>query len=124
MTPPTVGTAVPFTAWVVGDSGLGLSDQVAVRDAMITETGATPPDLYLHAGDIAYADGTDAEFTDKHFTIYQDILRHTPFWPTLGNHDARGVISMEDGPYYEAHVLPTLGEAGGEPLRHGGLLFL
>ena len=116
LTAPSVGTATPFTAWVVGDSGSGNVDQQNVRDAMLAETGATPPNLFLHAGDIAYDDGTDAEFTSNHFAIYQDILRHTPFWPTLGNHDARSVnTALGTGPYYEAHVLPTGGEAGGVP---------
>ena len=32
--------------------------------------------------------GTDGEFTTNHFGIYQDIMRHTPTWPTLGNHEA------------------------------------
>ena len=76
VTAPFVGTATPFTAWVVGDSGNGSANQAAVRDAMLAETGATPPNLFLHAGDIAYDDGTDAEFTSNHFAIYQDILRH------------------------------------------------
>ena len=116
VTAPSVGTAMPFTAWVVGDSGDGSVDQQNVRDAMLAETGATPPDLFLHVGDIAYEDGTDAEFTNNHFAIYEDILRHTPLWPTLGNHEAGSVnTALGTGPYYEAHVLPTGGEAGGVP---------
>jgi uncharacterized repeat protein (TIGR02059 family) len=116
VTAPSVGTATPFTAWFVGDSGSGSANQVAVRDAMLAETGAAPPNLFLHAGDIAYIDGTDAEFTSNHFGIYQSILRHTPLWPTLGNHEARSVnTALGTGPYYEAHVLPTGGEVGGVP---------
>jgi len=116
LTAPTVGTATPFTVWVVGDSGNGSANQAAVRDAMLAETGATPPNLFLHAGDMAYEDGTDAEFTSNHFSIYQNILRQTPLWPTLGNHEAVSVnTALGIGPYYEAHVLPTGGEAGGEP---------
>jgi hypothetical protein len=65
-------------------------------------------------GDIAYESGTDAEFTSNHFAVYQDILRQTPLWPTLGNHEAMSVTtSLGIGPYYEAHVLPTSGQAGG-----------
>jgi hypothetical protein len=41
----------------------------------------------LHVGDIAYTSGSETEFTDFHFTMYQDILRHTTHWPTLGNHE-------------------------------------
>ena len=108
VTAPPVATAMPFTAWIVGDSGDGSADQAAVRDAMLSVTGPTPPDLHLHMGDIAYEDGTDGEFTNNHFGIYEDILRHTPSWPTFGNHDAVNSSSSSGiGPYYEAHVLPT-----------------
>jgi hypothetical protein len=83
---------------------------------MLAETGGAPPNFILHAGDIAYQDGTDAEFTNNHFAIYQNILRQTPLWPTLGNHEAASVnTSLGLGPYYEAHVLPTNGGAGGVP---------
>ena len=116
VTAPPVGSAAPFTAWVLGDSGNGTPGQASVRDTMLTATGGTPPNIILHAGDIAYEDGTDSEFTSNHFGVYEDILRHTVLWPTLGNHEARSVnTSLGTGPYYEAHVLPTAGEAGGEP---------
>ena len=116
VTTPSVGSATPFTAWILGDSGNGSAAQQNVRDAMLTQTGASPPNLVLHAGDIAYEDGTDAEFTSNHFAIYENILRQTPLWPALGNHEAVSVnTSLGTGPYYEAHVLPTAGEAGGEP---------
>jgi len=116
VTAPTVGSPTPFRAWILGDSSDGGTDQMLVRDAMLAETALNPPspDIILHAGDIAYADGTDTEFTTNHFSIYQDILRHTPLWPTLGNHEARNSSSAFGiGPYYEAHVLPTGGEGGG-----------
>ncbi len=117
MTPPLVGTASSFRAWVFGDSGEGPGDgdQERVRDAMLAETLTNPPspDIILHAGDIAYNTGTDAEFTSNHFAIYQNILRHTPSWPTLGNHEAVSSPSAGVGPYYEGHVLPT-GSSGTE----------
>ncbi len=121
VTAPTVGTTTPFRAWIFGDSGegpqppegTGDGDQERVRDAMVTETLTNPPDIILHAGDIAYNDGTDLEFTTNHFAMYQNILRHTPSWPTLGNHEAVSAPSAGVGPYYEAHVLPT-GSSGTE----------
>ena len=116
VTAPAVGSATPFTAWILGDSGTASADQVAVRDAMLNEPGANPPDVVLHAGDIVYESGTDAEFTTNHFEIYQDILRNTVLWPSFGNHEAESSDSASGtGPYYEAHVLPTAGEAGGSP---------
>ena len=105
VTAPTVGSATPFRAWIVGDSGNGSADQIAVRDAMLAQP--TAPDIFLHMGDIAYGNGTDQQFTDNHFVIYQDILRHMPTWPTIGNHETPSSPSPGVGPYYEAHVLPN-----------------
>jgi hypothetical protein len=116
VTAPSVGSLTPMRAWVLGDSGDGSVNQSLVRDTMLTETGLIPPapNIILHMGDIAYESGTDPEFTTNHFAVYQDILRHTPLWPTLGNHEALSVnTSLGIGPYYEAHVLPTNGQAGG-----------
>ena len=116
VTAPPTGSSTPFRAWVLGDSGFGSADQALVRDAMLTETTLNPPspNLILHMGDIAYNNGTDAEFTTKHFAMYQNILRYTPLWPTLGNHESPSVnTSLGIGPYYEAHVLPANGQAGG-----------
>ncbi|MHC4090987.1 MAG: metallophosphoesterase [Planctomycetota bacterium] len=116
VTSPAVGTATPLTAWILGDSGTGTADQTAVRDAMLAETGSDPPDVFLHLGDMAYEGGTDAQFTNRHFAVYRDILRHTPLWPCVGNHEASQGVSdspTQSGPYYEAFVLPTAAEAGG-----------
>jgi hypothetical protein len=115
-TAPPTGIAAPFSAWIVGDSGTGTSRQTDVLAAMFADTAGDPPDLYLHVGDIAYSDGTDTEFTNNHFAIYPNVLRNTPFWPTMGNHEADSSDSpTQTGPYYEAFVLPSIGEAGGVP---------
>jgi hypothetical protein len=74
----------------------------------------TRSSTFLHLGDIAYDIGTTAQFDDRFFDIYADILRHTPVWPTLGNHEAiSSRSSSETGPYYEAYSLPGDGTAGG-----------
>ncbi|HNP28805.1 MAG TPA: FG-GAP-like repeat-containing protein [Nitrospirales bacterium] len=116
VTAPPIGSAMPVRAWVLGDSGNASVNQTNVLNAMVTETASNPPipNMILHMGDIAYDNGTDQEFTSKHFAIYHEILRHTPLWPTLGNHESPSVnTSLGIGPYYEAHVLPTGGQAGG-----------
>jgi hypothetical protein len=116
VTAPSVGSPTPVRAWVLGDSGDAGVDQRNVRDAMLTETALNPPapHLILHMGDIAYENGTDSEFTNNHFAVYQNILRHTPLWPTIGNHESPSInTSFGIGPYYEGHVLPTNGQAGG-----------
>ncbi len=114
VTAPEVGSTTPFKVWVVGDSGNGTLEQTQVRDTMLTETALNPPDLMLHAGDIAYESGLSAEFTNFHFKIYENILINTPSWPTLGNHEDVSANSLDGtGPYFDSHVLPTNAEAGG-----------
>ncbi len=115
-TSPPVGTKSKFRTWIVGDSGTGGSQQAKVRDAMLTHVGAYRPQLYLHMGDMAYSDGTTAEFTSKFFAMYPTVLRNTVIWPTLGNHEGHSSDSgTQTGPYYTAYVLPKAGEAGGLP---------
>jgi hypothetical protein len=81
---------------------------------MLAAAGDSPPDIYLHMGDMAYNDGTTQEFDDNFFAPYETILRNTVVWPTLGNHEGHSSDSdTETGPYYEAYVLPTDGAAGG-----------
>ncbi|HKQ47852.1 MAG TPA: metallophosphoesterase [Phycisphaerae bacterium] len=114
VTSPSAGQPTAFKVWIVGDSGTGDANQAAVRDAMLAATGATPPDLYVHVGDIAYNSGTDQEFTDNFYAPYEAILRHTVCWPTLGNHEGASSDSQtQSGPYYEGYVLPAAAEAGG-----------
>ncbi|MBI5495611.1 MAG: metallophosphoesterase [Deltaproteobacteria bacterium] len=115
-TPPVTGTALPFRAWVLGDSGTGNANQDRVRDAMLTALGPDLPQLFLHVGDMAYNDGTTAQFTGRFFAPYAGILRRTLLWTALGNHEGHTSDSAtESGPYYEAYVLPRAGEAGGLP---------
>ncbi|MBA2664216.1 MAG: metallophosphoesterase family protein [Bradymonadaceae bacterium] len=114
VTAPTTGSRTRFRAWVVGDSGNGSSAQRRVRDAMLAEVGQDLPDIYLHMGDMAYTDGTDQQFQLYFFDIYQQVLRNTVSWATLGNHEGHSSSSStQSGPYYDAYVLPKSAEAGG-----------
>lgn len=113
-TAPAVASPKAFSAWVLGDSGTGQTPQFDVRDAMLAETAADPPDLMIHLGDMAYETGTDAEFTSRFFAPYQAILRNTVCWPTIGNHEASSSDSpTQSGPYYSGYILPTAGQSGG-----------
>lgn len=114
VTAPRAGRAHRFTAWILGDSGTGGADQLAVRNAMLKFAAARPPDLILGLGDLAYYRGNEFDFTRKFFDIYRDVLRHTPTLPTMGNHEAKSASSAtQSGTYYDAFVLPASGEAGG-----------
>ena len=115
-TSPAVASQANLRAWIVGDSGTGGSRQRAVMEAMLAFTRRRQPDIFLHMGDMAYDAGRDDEFQQKFFDVYQPVLRNTPVWPTMGNHEGRSADSAsESGPYYDAYVLPRAAEAGGLP---------
>ena len=118
-TSPLVGVVKPLRIWAIGDSGTANDDAARVRDAYLAHTGATHTDLWLMLGDNAYDDGTDAEYQAAVFDMYPMILRQTPVWPTMGNHDGESADSAdESGPYYDIFSLPENGEAGGWPSGH------
>ena len=114
VTAPPDGTSGPIRIWVLGDSGTGNQDALAVRDAYLAYTGQRRTDLWLMLGDNAYPSGTDAEYQTKLFDIYPMMLRRSVLWPTLGNHDGVSADSAtQSGPYYDIFSLPTAAQAGG-----------
>jgi hypothetical protein len=119
-TPPTAGTAINTRIWVLGDAGTAGygpgpgASQVSTRDAFYAFTGAVTPNLVLQLGDNAYAEGKDSEFQDALFDMYPTLLRKTPFWSCLGNHEtAQATAFVDTYPYFDMYTLPTAGEAGG-----------
>ena len=72
-----------FTFLVVGDSGSGSQEQLALRDRML----ASPPDFVLSTGDMVYESGAAEDFDRDFFVPYRDLVRRVVFWPVLGNHD-------------------------------------
>jgi hypothetical protein len=117
-THPPSGKATPARIWVVGDSGTGQAHQMLVHRAMVDYTAEQkrPLDLYLHVGDMAYGQGTDEQFQTKFFKPYQETLRNTVCWASLGNHEGHSSNGERGaGPFFDAYVCPTKGEAGGVP---------
>ncbi|MGR9037187.1 MAG: DNRLRE domain-containing protein [Gammaproteobacteria bacterium] len=113
-TGPVAGEARPTRIWVIGDAGTGTSGQSAVYNAYRNFTGSAYTNLWLLLGDNAYSSGTDTEYQAKFFNIYPDLLKQSPVWPTIGNHDAASADSAtESGPYYDIFTLPKNAEAGG-----------
>jgi len=117
-TQPLPGTPKPMRIWVVGDSGTGRPTQFNVQSSMMDWIKAEnhPLDFYIHVGDMAYSRGRDVEFQSRFFDMYDATLRNTVCWPAMGNHEgatSKGTNGV--GPYYDAYVLPTRGEAGGVP---------
>lgn len=117
-THPIPGTDAPVLFWVVGDSGTAGRAQAQVHDAMRDHMKSIDRelDLYLHVGDMAYGSGTNKEFDDRFFNMYEPTLRNTVCWASMGNHEGRTSKGEHGtGPYYDAYVCPTKGEAGGLP---------
>ncbi|MEO8616243.1 MAG: metallophosphoesterase, partial [Luteolibacter sp.] len=113
-TPPLTGSVMDTRVWVLGDAGTATSNQIAVRDAFYTWTGARTPNLVLQLGDNAYSTGTDQNFTDGMFNIYTTMLHKTPFWSCLGNHETnQATANVDTYPYFDIYTLPTTGECGG-----------
>ena len=115
-TNPIKGARRPMRFWLVGDSGTGRETQSAVHLAMLDQINRDrhPLDFFIHVGDMAYSRGRDVEFQTRFFEMYDATLRNIVCWPTMGNHEgvtSRGTNGI--GPYYDAYVLPTRGEAGG-----------
>ena len=114
-TSPMHGTTQPVRAWILGDPGTANNNQRAVRDAYYGLIGSQHTDMILFLGDNAYDSGTDAEYQNALFeNMYEDKLKNTVAWSTLGNHDGYSTNSTEQvGPYYDIFTFPTAGEAGG-----------
>ncbi|MCH7226279.1 purple acid phosphatase family protein [Haloferula sp. A504] len=115
-THPAPGTETGVLFWVVGDSGTGGDAQRQVYEGMLKALGDRQLDLYLHVGDMAYGSGTDPEFSNNFFAVYDPTLRNTVCWPAMGNHEGATSKGKDGiGPYYDGYICPTRGEAGGVP---------
>ena len=115
---PVPDTEMPVRVWALGCSGTGGADAIAVHAGMRTFVEATGRqlDLMLHLGDMAYHDGLDKEFQNGFFDPYGATLRSVPCYPAFGNHEGHSSNGPRQlGPYFDAFVLPTAGEAGGLP---------
>lgn len=115
VTAPLPGRSKPTRIWVIGDSGTGDAQAIAVRNAYLSYTGRRRTDVWLMLGDNAYPKGRESDYQSALFDIYPALLRNTPVWPTIGNHDLGKDIKNYFGkmPYFDIFTLPTLGEVGG-----------
>lgn len=107
-THPVSGTASPARIWVLGDSGTADANARAVRDAFVNANGSAHADVVLMLGDNAYNNGTDSEYQAAVFDMYPEVLRNSPLWSTLGNHDG-----ATPAVYYDIFTFPVSGESGG-----------
>jgi Calcineurin-like phosphoesterase/Purple acid Phosphatase, N-terminal domain len=117
-THPKIGKEQKTRFWVIGDSGRGNQNQLAVYQGYLNFATRTKQrsNLWLMLGDNAYNSGRDSEYQAKLFDIYKELLKNTVLWPTLGNHDGYSASSFDlSGPYYEIFSLPSNAESGGIP---------
>jgi hypothetical protein len=112
-THPPAGTTKPLLLWVTGDAGTGNANAAAVRNAFEVFVGSRPVDAWLQLGDNAYDVGSDAQYQAGMFDLYQDRLRQTPVWVTLGNHETYSTDWNGEYPYCNIFTVPGHGEAGG-----------
>ncbi|MFT4565955.1 MAG: hypothetical protein ACI9FN_000908 [Saprospiraceae bacterium] len=114
-TSPLPGSKEKITAWVLGDCGTGNNNARAVRDAYFDHIGQEHTDLILLLGDNAYNEGTDLQYQSAIFeNMYEDKLKNSFVWSTLGNHDGISANSSSlTGPYYDIFDFPMAGECGG-----------
>jgi hypothetical protein len=118
VTAPLSGQSVSTRIWAVGDSGglsYGETNVIPMRDAYYSFTQTRRSDVWLLLGDNAYEDGTDEEFQLNFFNVFPSMLRQTPPWPTIGNHETYSADSGGWFPYLDVFSTPTNGEAGGVP---------
>lgn len=120
------GTTTDFTVWATGDFGSGSAGQAAVRDAYSTYAAANLPngkaDFWIWLGDNAYNSGTSGEYDSYVFGIYPNIMKNTPVFPAIGNHDYADVgnsfppITLPyptNFEYFSAFTMPQNAELGG-----------
>ncbi len=120
-TTPVTGSSNSFRVWATGDFGDGSAQQAVVRDAFINYTVTNPAHLWIWLGDNAYESGTEPEFTQNNFSVYPSILKNTPVYPCVGNHDYansgyQSASALGTGhAYFSLFTCPANAEAGGIP---------
>ncbi len=123
-TSPLPGQASATRIWVVGDPGRAGTDPTTLDQQYVLEGFNTfnknqYTDFWLMLGDNAYDDGTIAQYQNAIFNQYPDLLKQSPLWPAMGNHDNRTAkVATQTGGFYDLFSTPTNAEAGGAPSGH------
>lgn len=114
-TAPTPGSDRATRLWILGDCGTANPNQTAVRDAYYNSPSYRFNDLVLLLGDNAYNAGTDTEYQNAIFKMYPSVLRQSPVWSCLGNHETAQATSgnYSSTPYFDIFSFPTNAESGG-----------
>lgn len=125
--------------FVLGDYGTGKPAQYEIAELMGREferrkRSDNPVRFVLTTGDNIYSDrklwvfptrsgDKDHHWESKFFEPYESLLRHIPFYPTLGNHDAKGSETEGDlSVYLDNFFFPTAEPARYYNFSYGGLV--
>lgn len=113
------GSKQKIRIWAMGDMGSGSPNQISVRDSYMNsikkDNRAT--DLVLLLGDNAYAIGTDEEYQNNFFNVYQNhFLKNNVLWAVPGNHEYySGDQTKREISFFNIFSFVQNGEAGGVP---------
>jgi predicted phosphodiesterase len=88
----------PFTLAAYGDTRTNRADHQAVVNSMVEHE----PALVLHSGDLV-DNGNVLSQWDIFFDTTKELMKNTPFYPVLGNHERNAQH------YYDFFYLPTGG---------------
>ena len=108
-TAPEVGTDVPFSFSVMGDTRNGVDSHRRVVERMAQEV----PDFVVGTGDMV-DDGSAEEQWQQFFDIEHRLLRDNVYFPAVGNHDRQGRGRTADS--YRAFV--SVPDNGGDTERY------
>ena len=120
-TAPKIGTKEKVNIWSIGDMYPGQT-QKDVYQGFIKFIGNKYTNLFLTLGDNVYGGGTDSDFQNNFFDVYQNghLLRQTTLFPSLGNHDYDAYPKNQDQDgmaYYQNFSVPSQGQLGGIPSK-------
>ncbi len=102
------GEAINQGREVIDDARGASGDDNRQADVVAMMLGRQP-DLVLHLGDVVYPDGSRLDYPEGYFRPFAPLIKDTPVYPTLGNHD----IKTEGGaPYLETFFTPSGGPDG------------
>lgn len=100
-TAPALQSEEKIRFWVTGDFGLAGSEQTAVAQAFFNYNANRKINGWLWLGDNAYNSGTDKEYQNNIFSLFENRLKNIPLFPAPGNHD------YGNQAYQSASVLTT-----------------
>lgn len=115
VTSPLPGAESKYRFWVTGDCGNLSANQMNCKNQYNSYNGNRLTDGWLLLGDNAYYYGSNIEYNNQFFAVYQtDIMKHATLWPAPGNHDYHNTSTTTPTvPYYSIFSMPTAAQAGG-----------